>query len=421
MVDVEDVNRFERLFDGQLERLRGADIHEDDRQAIVNFVQAQEAGGGVATSTLTGRMNRLRLAAERASKPLVEMDHDDVNALLFELRHEHDLSEGTLRNYRKALRQLFKHRNEEWWEDIEIGASPSASRTVEPSELLDDEEIDAMFDAARNPRDKAIMALMLDTALRIGAIASLRIKDLSLTPKAGELTINQEGPTKGANGTVPITWSRSHLVNWLEVHPRRDDPDAALIHVLPPIDDDVGDGALQTPVLRKRLYRLADDAGLERERVKPHRWRKTAIAEWALEGFSDQQIKHRATWAQDSDQFKRYAPFRDQEMNDEILAQYGLANGGVSGPSLDSCPQCGASVRDDSTFCSQCGTSLSQAAAEVTNTAADVLTDDMVDSDRPTDREIAAAVQRKLREDPSFLEGVVGEIIDDHSEGTSSP
>ncbi|MFW5905820.1 MAG: integrase, partial [archaeon] len=137
MVDVEDVNRFERLFKGQLEKLKRADIHESDRKAIIEFIQAQEAGGTIARSTLTGRINRLRLAAERADTPLVEMEHTDVNGLLFSLRHDHDLSEGTLRNYRKALRLFYRHRGVDWADDIEVGASPSASRTVDPSELLD--------------------------------------------------------------------------------------------------------------------------------------------------------------------------------------------------------------------------------------------------------------------------------------------
>ena len=67
MVDVDEVNRFERLFESHLEKLRSADIPESNHQAIISFIQAQEAGGSVATSTLTGRMNRLRLASERAA------------------------------------------------------------------------------------------------------------------------------------------------------------------------------------------------------------------------------------------------------------------------------------------------------------------------------------------------------------------
>lgn len=226
--------------------------------------------------------------------PLTGMDNGDANDLLFELKREHGLSEGTLRNYRKALRYPFRHLGHDWADNGHVGASPSDTREVDPSEILTDGEVDAMFGAARNSRDRALIALLLDTGLRIGAVASLRVRDVELTEKAGTITLNQDGPTKDSRGTVPITWSRSHVVNWLSNHPRRDEPDAALIHELSPLDEHVGDGALRTSVIRRRLKRLADDADIDRDRINPHTWRKTAIANWTLEGLSDQQIKHRA-------------------------------------------------------------------------------------------------------------------------------
>jgi hypothetical protein len=46
------------------------------------------------------------LSAERSDTPLVEMDRSDVDALLFEYKHDYEMAEGTLRNYRKALKKF---------------------------------------------------------------------------------------------------------------------------------------------------------------------------------------------------------------------------------------------------------------------------------------------------------------------------
>lgn len=44
------------------------------------------------------------------------------------------------------------------------------------------------------------------------------------------ITINEDANVKGASGTVPVTWGEGPLTSYLDVHPRRDVADAALIH-----------------------------------------------------------------------------------------------------------------------------------------------------------------------------------------------
>jgi len=168
-MDTGDIQGYERKFANQLEKLEDADIG-DDRVAIKQFVHARD--GQVNRGTIVNNINRLRLASERADGQLVDMDLADVNELVFDLSHEHGLADGTVRNYRKALRVFFDERGEDWAEDIKIGASPE--RSVDPDELLDDEEVNALLEAAGNARDKCLVALLADTGLRIGAIASLR-------------------------------------------------------------------------------------------------------------------------------------------------------------------------------------------------------------------------------------------------------
>lgn len=367
MVDPEDVQGYASKFENQLEKLDEASIDDRDREAIHAFVRAVDARGDVNRGTIGTNLNRLRLASERADVPLVEMDKADVDELVFSLRHDHDLSDGTIRNYRKALRKFFDGRDEEWAEDVKIGASPP--RSVGPNELLTDDELDAILEAASNPRDKALIAMLADTGLRISGVATLRVRDLDQTGQTTLVTINEDAHVKGASGTVPLTWSDGYLASWLQIHPRRDVDDAALIHKLDGYGADDA-GALSYGYLSARIKDVADDAGVDRDRVNTHNFRKTAISNWIREGLSEQAIKHRATWDVDTDMIQIYSGVRDEELNDQILAHYDIATeASDTGPTIDACPRCGTAVEAFHSYCPGCTAPLDQVAAEALDDA----------------------------------------------------
>jgi integrase len=406
MVDTTDVQGYARKFRNQYERVQDAAIDDHDRDAILEFIHAMEASGEMNQGTMGARLNHLRLSAERASVPLVEMDKSDVDRYLFELNHDHGLAEGTRRNYRKSLRKFFAHRDAEWADDITIGAQPD--RSVDPDELLTDDEIDALIDAAENPRDTAMIALLADTGLRIGALASLRVRDLDTSGQMTTLSINEDANVKGASGTVPLTWSETHLSAYLTVHPRRDKPDAALLHksrgYLERDDDGAvteGDGALTYQYLSRRVKMIADAADVERDRVNTHNFRKTAISRWIREGLSEQAIKHRAMWDVDTDQFDTYSGVRDEELNAQILAHYGTdIDQETTEPDVQPCPRCRSSVREGQRFCPSCSAPLTDLAAAVKSEKTDEVDDLIVDSDDPMTVDELVALREKLDELP---------------------
>ncbi len=402
MVDFDEVQGYGRKFDNQLTKLKEAQISDADRTAVLAFIQHEDAQGAVNTGTMVNHLNRLRLAAERADMPLTEMDDKSaVDGLLFSLKHDHGLSEGTLRNYRKALRKFFRHRDEEWADEIQIGSSPE--RNVDPNDLLTDDEIEALLDAASHPRDKALVSLIADTGLRIGAIASLRLRDIDLTERAGTVSINEEANVKGASGTVPLTWSRGYLANWLDVHPRNDEEDAALFHKVRFVEDGE-DGAMSYQYLGRRIKWIGDEAGIDRERLNTHNFRKTAISRWIREGLNEQAIKHRATWVKDSSQFEVYSGVRDEELNESILAHYDLADeeGEASRPDIEACPQCRTPLRQRSRFCPGCGAPLTQGAAETVTDAEDDLFADVSSGLNPGSRATIRELHAALQDDPGL-------------------
>lgn len=375
-MDTDDIQGYGRKFENQLEKLEAADIGPD-KAAIKQYVHARE--GKINRGTMVNYINRLRLSAERADKPLVEMSKADVDEFVFDLRHEHGLAEGTVRNYRKALKLFFDERGEDWADDITIGVSPS--RSVDPDRLLEDEEVNDLLDAAGSARDKCLVALLADTGLRIGAIASLRIRDVDLSGQNAMITINEEANVKDAHGTMPLTWSEGYVTSYLNVHPRRNVENAALLHQNGGYYDGDDDGALDYQYLSRRIKDLAGEAGIDRDRVNTHNFRKTAISRWIREGLSEQAIKHRACWTVDSDMLEVYSGVRDEEFNDQILSHYDLDHEANSErPDLEQCPRCQTALQPNHDFCPGCSAPLTAGANEAEENVTDDILDDIVEN-----------------------------------------
>lgn len=406
MVDADDVQRYATKFSNQLDKLADADVPEADRTAIREFVLHVRANEDLSTGTLVGHLNRLRLASERAAVPLTDMAKVDVDALVVTLEDEHGLSEGSLRNYRKSLRRFFRWRGEPWADDVKVGSPPD--RKHDPSRELSRDEVDAMLDAARRARDKALVALLDDTGLRIGAVLSFQLRHLSIDGPKATVTINDDANVKGDDGPKPLTWSRGYVANWLDVHPRPDDPDAALVHKLRRFEDDE-DGALTQQYASRLLKRIGERAGIDPDRVQAHLFRSSAISRWIRGGLGDQAIKHRAGWSKDSRMFQVYSRVQDEEMNDVVFDHYGIeGETEPTRPELDRCTQCRTPLRGSERFCPGCATPLSPGAFESVEAVEDATFESIRRSDR-SNEQLFAEFRRRFKSDPSFRQRVVGD------------
>lgn len=408
MVDATDVQGYEHKYESQMAKLEEADIDDADRKAIREFVVHQRANTDNNKGTIVNDINQLRLSSERGRMPLTEMEKPDVDELTIILEDEHGLSERTVRNYRKSLRKFFIwHRGEEFGEQIKVGSPVKAE--VDPDEALTDDEIRAMLDAAKNPRDKALIALLDDTGVRIGAALSFQMKHVNFQGQRATVTINEEANVKDDSGEKPITWSRGYIANWLDMHPRPDNPEAALFHKLRNWEDEPH-AALAQQYAGRIIKDTAVEAGLDRDRVKAHLFRATAITRWILDEVSDQAIKHRTGWSKDSRQFETYSRVRDREMNDVIFDHYGIEGGDDAEEQvqkLENCPICRAPLRGDETFCPSCAGPINDKAHEVSHGTNAALREFLVDETNPDRREAASKAAEVLESDPRLAERLI--------------
>ncbi|SET54799.1 tyrosine-type recombinase/integrase [Natrinema hispanicum] len=355
--------RQERLFEE-------ADLPETDYETIDDYVLHRKANKDNEDHTLAGNLKHLRLASQRASVPLTKMGQTDFNRFIVEeLDENRGLSDGTIDNYKSAIRPFFEWLGRPWYADIEFKEEDEDESGPDPEELLTQEEIDALLEQG-DSRGKALVALYADTGWRASAIASLRMKHIDLRGDVAAVEVNEDAYVKSAEGHTPLSFSRAHIATYLQgEHPRRDDPEAALIHKKEGYEGE--DGALCTSRIRTIIKEMGEEADIERERLNLHNFRHTAVTRWRRQGLPDRIIVKRAKWVEGTKMLERYDhPTEDEELEDMAVAMGLIERGNLDGtdigePGDDSreCPACFAVVRRGARYCPGCGNPLTADAA----------------------------------------------------------
>jgi integrase/recombinase XerD len=364
--NVDDVHAYDSLFIKAMQRLEEADFSDHNKQLLKKFI-AQLQRDGLAKSTRTNYLNQLTRMIKNLKKTgfiknLDELDKDSFDGLLTYLDDIAGLSQNEIRNYKKVTKKLFKWLYDDepprWVTKLKLETIESL---VQPSDLLTQEEVDKLLGACRHPRNKAFISVMLDSGMRVGALASCRIKNVEFNQYGAIIYISKTSRSKKATEPkgIPITWSTGYLNQWLSVHPMQNEPEAPLWTTInEPYQP------LSYKTIRLTIKKIARDAGIKK-RVNPHSFRHKAITGWILDGLNDQQVKHRAGWSKGSMQMLRiYANFTDDEMNNNIFELYGLKTEDKRQVTLEKCPRCNNILKPSDRFCSQCSLVLDQNMAE---------------------------------------------------------
>lgn len=359
MSNPDDIHGFDKGYEAAVRRLNEAQISERNRELIAGYVKSSKKNGN-KKSTYTNDLNialRMALFYNKDLDTVTEIDYDALTDSL-EARGMVDY------NYRKVTKKFFKWvTNDEapkWVRQIHL---PHKETPVQPSDLLNKEQLDKLLNACTQPRDKALVAVALDSTLRIGALGTLRLKGvefnqhgalLYLSPTSQNLKTTKPKP-------VPLTWSTGFLNQWISVHPCKDDPEAPLWVNLTGKDKHK---AMTYNTLRMTLSRIVDSAGIKKK-IFFHLFRHQGVTDMMLKDFSDQQIKFQAGWAPDSDRMLRiYGNFRDKDMVKSIYAKHGLSSEEDKPVTLKQCPRCHVVLVPEARVCHQCALVLDSGMAK---------------------------------------------------------
>ena len=400
MGSTDDPGDYKRRYQRQKELIHDLDDH--DRSADATAIRKWTNGLTQAYSTRTTHLKNVRTFAKRAAltdRPaLTEMTEGDYYELHDALETGDDaiaaadahfpadgLGYGTLRGIRQALKHFFADAlGREWADDITVG-TPKQTHVTE-NDVFDGDDTGAIFDACIDTQEQALVATLLATGLRIGAVHSLRLGDVAFRP-VGEATLafitirTEVIGTKGLAGERPLTWASPYVKNWVGAHPRQGDDDAPLFCAKQSGENPSGSFTRGDHVERRTLHRWLEGIKKRTEvdtPLNPHTFRHTAITRMYYDDVPEKRIKWMVGWGKDSSQFERYVHLRDEEMMAGFLADYGHEDAVPDvGPAFDTCPHCSAPLHEwvNPQACPGCGLPLNVTAADLAASATALETD----------------------------------------------
>jgi integrase/recombinase XerD len=351
--NTDDIHGFDLKLTQSMAKLNTVETSEHNKQLVMDFLKSYKRKGNRKSTLATNCAIFSQILSRYYKKDLDMMTEDDFDSILDSLERE----KLTDYNYRKTIKKFFRWLTNDdvpkWVKDIRM---PQTKTPVQPQDLLTKDEVDRLLNACDSPREKAMIAIALDSALRVGALGTLKIRSvvqnksgavLYISPTSRNIKSSQPKP-------IPITWSVGYLNKWLDVHPLKDNPDAPLWVNL---HGKTRNQIMTYKIIRQSLLKVAKAAGLKR-RVFYHLFKHQKVTDMMLNGFSDQEINYQAGWAKGSTRMLDvYGNFKDIDMVKSIFERQGLKPNDEESTqrvTLKKCPRCDAILVSNARSCHQC-------------------------------------------------------------------
>lgn len=230
-------------------------------------------------------------------------------------------------------------------------------------EVLEPEEVLRISEEATNPRDRLLPLFLYETGARIGEVLSIKVGDVKMHQKYGEVKIKTLKNNKGPR-VIVLTQCVGILRDWLETHPN---PEVDS-HLFSNISRRGGNGGkrgkqMTNANVYKTLKKLGEEAGVDK-RTNPHTYRHSAATRDG-KTFGVSRLMHKYGWL-DPGTARSYLHENDERMKEVALAEAGIEQEENSTSCLDRrlCSRCEETFPPTTRFCPQCSLALTQDAGE---------------------------------------------------------
>jgi len=336
------------------------------------------------------------------------VDYDAAENIVKWINRNYE-NEETNQDYRIALRVFGKRIAEAMRGDIETtrtgyppsiewvptGTSRSYDPAPDPADMLEWEaDVKPMIDAAKNPRDAALIAIAFDGGFRSGELYNLTVGDISDGPHG--LRASVDGKT--GQRSVDLIPSVPHVQQWLDGpqgHPERENPDAPMWVKItgPSVWGDEPAEHISDRMYRKAFEECAKRAVVDKP-VTPSNFRKSNATWLARQGANSALIEDRQGRKRGSKAVARYvARFGPDSAGDQYARMHGIEveTEEPADVSPIECPRCTRQTPPGEDRCMWCGQPLDVSAIEALH---------------EDEREVRSAILKLVREDPEMIEDI---------------
>lgn len=238
--------------------------------------------------------------------------------------------------------------------------------TTTAADLLTEEDIRAMIEAAKTIKDRAFIAVLYESGCRIGELAQMKWKDVRFEEWCAWLNTDEK---TGKPRLIPLIMSREYLAQWRNDYPLPMSGDALIFvtnNTFKPI---------KYESVIKQLRLIAKRGGVQKH-IRGHIFRHSRITHLIQQGMSESIVK-RVAWGGESRMIERYAHLTDADTAAAAAKLAGITppNTRKRSKAMDpiQCQTCGRINGPTDDFCRKCGSAISERAkASVESLSADM-------------------------------------------------
>jgi integrase/recombinase XerD len=261
----------------------------------------------------------------------------------------------TIFNRKKAIKVMLRWLHKEKGVDDLTGMIDLTNvekERLEPNILTYDDILHLIGNGCTIPRDRAILAFLLDGGVRRGELLKLKYKEVKFEDNGVAIYL-PKGKTKARR--VYCVWCTEFMYRWYHDHPTKDPEAYFFCSTRSPF------GQFSKQGLWDLLRKIAQRAGYQ-EHIYTHLFRYSSATIYAqIDGITDQKLKYRYGWKPSSSQADTYIKMSGSESDDDINKAYDKPVGIkiVKGKKLVTCPNCRRDNYENAVECYYCRKALS--------------------------------------------------------------
>lgn len=341
---------------------------EDQRKVLNEYHRSIKLNSRVRSiGTVFNYLRHIRLLGEFRKKPFNEFTREDIEEyILYQQRKDKPNNANQINQTMIFIKAFFKWLYQtDTYPDIVKWMKPKLKpNKLRYEELITWEETFDLMKFCFTARDRCILALIRD----IGG----RVEETILRPKIKDLIKDDYGfkirlVGKTSERTVRLTKSVPFMVEWLNNHPFKNEPEAPLFCVISLRKFKIGNDKIKkfgNPLGYQSVLsffkELKQRSGIKKP-LHAHVFRHASATDRALQGFQEKELRVIYGWSGNSRMVDLYCNFDSQQVDEKILEKDGKIvkkdNKAVIVNAII-CPQCSKENIPTNLYCSICNTDL---------------------------------------------------------------
>lgn len=382
----------EKNYERELKRLAREQISAKNKELITEFLNYLFSieTGEIRAAKLSSQLRRICL---QLNKDLDKATTQDIQNVVAYINRNDKYKPETKADYRRCIKQFYA-----WYKDIDPRMESEDAKTlkqankfykyidknikraskiksVDYSNILNEEDIKKVIEeGCTSIREKAFIALLHESGFRAGELLNMKIKDVQIMKNRALITVDG----KTGERRVPIIHSLPYLVQWLDLHPYKQNRESyvwlgeGINRKYDPLKHKGGQKLIdrcfeRAGFIKKEYAYYTLENGktrqklMSKEQKKPcnYHWFRHSRATLLASHLTEQLLCKFMGWALGSKQVRRYCHLGTQQVENAILSMNGLE---VEKKILQEKPQecvCGTINTPQARYCYKCGNPLS--------------------------------------------------------------